>query len=319
MDIEIQDKWDKLGNEIDSDRLARILDSLDYIEKNLRTDINLDEAARRACLSRFRFQRVFAQVTGMTPGEYLRSRRLSQAAEDLLNSQKSIEYLSSYWGYENFSSFTRAFGQMYGQSPRLFRNSSMPNLRDGVSPLSEDLLRHWNLGGVMNTPILKSLSRIHLIGPAFSNRYEDTLSHHVNEVLAIHQENRANLIYSPPTLWLLQHGNEETIQHRTNLAMLAVQRHEMCNIPKNWLSVTIPSGSYRVFEHRGSSQELFNYTARFIWERWWRNHDKSPFDWVLCRIDSGLLGQNNFIESGALYLPENQLRSALLPWETWSK
>lgn len=313
-----KETFDPLPAEIDKDRLARLLDSLEYIESNLQTDIDLDEAARRACLSRFRFQRVFAKATGLTPGEYFRSRRLSEAAEDLLNSSKSIESLSMHWGYDNFSAFSRAFKHQFGKSPSQFRQEALiHNHIDHISPMDEDLLKHWNLGGVMNIPEITTQTSMTLVGPTFSNGYEQTLEKWVSEVRQVHLNHRQSLLFQEPVLWLVQHGNAQTVQARTNLSLLGIEKHLLREIPSHWVEVNIPSGIYSRFEHRGHSQELFNYTARFIWERWWKTHDKNPFDWVLCRIDSGLLDHSAFIGSGALYLPETSLRSALLPWEIW--
>lgn len=307
-----------LPSELDRDRLARLLDSMDYIERNLQEVIDLDEAARRACLSRFRYQRVFAKATGMTPGEYFRSRRLSQAAEDLLNSRRSIESVSIHWGYDNFSAFSRAFKQQFGKSPSGFRNEGLiRNHNDLIQPMHEDVLKHWNLGGVQNIPSLGHLPSRTLVGPTFINRYEQTLDYWVKLVRHLHEKHCHSLLYSPPTLWLLQHGNALTVQHKTNLSLLGIEKHLLREIPADWVEVKIPSGIYSAFEHRGRGQELFNYTARFIWERWWKIHDKNPFDWVLCRIDDGVLEKKDYIQSGALYLPENELRNALLPWNTW--
>ena len=54
-----------------------------YIEENLDGEIDLSEAAKKACCSVFHFQRIFFAINGLTPAEYVRRRRLTLAAKEL--------------------------------------------------------------------------------------------------------------------------------------------------------------------------------------------------------------------------------------------
>ena len=55
--------------------------SIDYIEQNLSNELDIVEAARKAALSPFYYQRIFGAMCGMTVGEYIRARRMTLAAQ----------------------------------------------------------------------------------------------------------------------------------------------------------------------------------------------------------------------------------------------
>ncbi len=58
----------------------RMTAAIDYIERNLYNEVDLEKAAAAVNCSVFHFYRMFEVITGIGPGEYLRRRRLSEAA-----------------------------------------------------------------------------------------------------------------------------------------------------------------------------------------------------------------------------------------------
>ena len=72
------------------DMLKQLNTAIRYLEGNLRAELNLDEAARLACLTKDSFLRFFSYMTGMTVTEYIRRRRLSLAARDLQESKEKV-------------------------------------------------------------------------------------------------------------------------------------------------------------------------------------------------------------------------------------
>ena len=63
--------------------LKKINNAIDYIENNLDSEISYDEAAQIACCSTYYFQRMFTYITGISLAEYIRRRRMTQAAFEL--------------------------------------------------------------------------------------------------------------------------------------------------------------------------------------------------------------------------------------------
>ena len=90
--------------------------AIDYIEAHLTEDIDVHDVAAHAYISAFHFQRVFSAVCGLPFGEYIRRRRLTLAAQELMGGCKVIDAAMKY-GYDSPDSFTRAFRRFHGVLP----------------------------------------------------------------------------------------------------------------------------------------------------------------------------------------------------------
>lgn len=105
-----------------SDRLNR---AIAYIEDNLDAELTIDDVAHEACCSRFHFHRVFQASFGVTFGEYVRKRRFTLAAMDVVNSQTRIVDIALKFGYDSPNAFTRAFREVHGVNPSDARSSQV--------------------------------------------------------------------------------------------------------------------------------------------------------------------------------------------------
>ena len=63
------------------DYKEHIARAVEYIEQNLTNEIDLAACAKACGYSKYYFLRVFKEVTGMTPADYIRKRRLSEIAK----------------------------------------------------------------------------------------------------------------------------------------------------------------------------------------------------------------------------------------------
>ena len=90
--------------------------AIDYIEANLTDEIDVHDIAARAYVSAYHFQRVFSAMCGLPLGEYIRRRRLTLAAQELLQGMKVIDAAVKY-GYDSPDSFARAFRRFHGVLP----------------------------------------------------------------------------------------------------------------------------------------------------------------------------------------------------------
>ena len=70
--------------------LKKLGKAIDYIEDNLDKEISYDEAARIACCSPYYFQRVFSYVSGVSLAEYIRRRKMTQAAFELQRADSRV-------------------------------------------------------------------------------------------------------------------------------------------------------------------------------------------------------------------------------------
>ena len=99
----------------------RMNSAIAYIEGNLDGDIDFTEAAKKACCSLFHFQRMCMVIIGVTPVEYTRRRRLTLAARDLTSTDAKVIDIALKYGYDSPDSFTRAFRNVHGITPRAAR------------------------------------------------------------------------------------------------------------------------------------------------------------------------------------------------------
>lgn len=90
--------------------------AINYLEEHLEDEIDYGKVAEAAYCSSYHFQRVFGILSGFTLGEYIRRRRLTRAAADLLTGEKVISAAMKY-GYNSADSFSRAFYRFHGVLP----------------------------------------------------------------------------------------------------------------------------------------------------------------------------------------------------------
>ena len=105
-------------NRVGHRKIAR---SVEYIRgldsKEGVASVTLDELAEVAGLSKYHFLRQFSSVVGMTPGAYLRTLRLCQAARKLRTTDMPILEIALSVGFADHPSFSRAFARHMGMTP----------------------------------------------------------------------------------------------------------------------------------------------------------------------------------------------------------
>ena len=83
--------------------LMKLSNAIDYIEANLDNEISYDEVAKIACCSTYYFQRIFTYVTGISLSEYIRRRRMTQAAFELQGSNQRVLDIALKYGYKTYT------------------------------------------------------------------------------------------------------------------------------------------------------------------------------------------------------------------------
>ena len=102
--------------------------SIDFIEKHLEDDITISDVAKHVSISLYFLERGFSVMTGYSIGEYLRNRRLYQAALDLQKSKDKIIDTAYKYCYDTPESFTKAFSRFHGTTPKEVREGAKINV-----------------------------------------------------------------------------------------------------------------------------------------------------------------------------------------------
>ena len=103
---------------------AAMQQAITYIEEHLLDEINYEDAARQLHTSSYEFHRAFSFLTGMTVNAYIRSRRLSLAGREIVESDARITDIALKYGYDTPESFTKAFTRFHGIAPKYAREDS---------------------------------------------------------------------------------------------------------------------------------------------------------------------------------------------------
>ena len=89
-------------------------ESIDFIERNLTDELDIEVIAAKAALSPFYYQRIFGALCGVTVGEYIRARRMTLAAQELSRKDMKVIDVAVKYGYDSPDSFTKAFQKFHG-------------------------------------------------------------------------------------------------------------------------------------------------------------------------------------------------------------
>ena len=100
--------------------IQKIEEIIEHIESNITSEIDYEALAAKMALSVYEFRRIFAFIVGCPLSEYVRKRRLSLAACELMtNPGASIRQISAKYGYSTLAAFSKAFNEYHGISPKL--------------------------------------------------------------------------------------------------------------------------------------------------------------------------------------------------------
>jgi AraC family transcriptional regulator len=105
--------------------LKRLNEAMNYMEENLESGIDLERASQIACCSAFHFQRMFSYLAEVPLSEYLRRRKMTKAAFDLLNGTERVIDLALKYGYDSPTAFNRAFQSVHGVAPSAARQQGV--------------------------------------------------------------------------------------------------------------------------------------------------------------------------------------------------
>ncbi|MDT0838032.1 MDR efflux pump AcrAB transcriptional activator MarA [Escherichia coli] len=94
---------------------------LDWIEDNLESPLSLEKVSERSGYSKWHLQRMFKKETGHSLGQYIRSRKMTEIAQKLKESNEPILYLAERYGFESQQTLTRTFKNYFDVPPHKYR------------------------------------------------------------------------------------------------------------------------------------------------------------------------------------------------------
>ena len=93
------------------------------VENNILNNLTLKELAFLSHRSLAKFKRDFEKEYGMSPGKYMRERKLDVAMHSIREG-KAVHNIALQLGYDNVSNFILAFKKRFGQTPKSYQTAS---------------------------------------------------------------------------------------------------------------------------------------------------------------------------------------------------
>ncbi|ECC8733134.1 helix-turn-helix transcriptional regulator [Salmonella enterica subsp. enterica] len=109
--------------------MKKLSSILSWIEHNLDKQITVSTLTTITGWSHRYLGTLFNTATGLSPAEYIRQRKLTQAAFMLRESSRSVTDISLMYGFEYLNTFSRTFKCFFGKSPREYRKADHWDMR----------------------------------------------------------------------------------------------------------------------------------------------------------------------------------------------
>ncbi|WP_343633151.1 AraC family transcriptional regulator [Fluviicola sp.] len=105
------------------DLCRRVLRGKEFMDSNFAETLSIESIARMAGMSEYHFFRLFKQMTGLTPYQYILSNRLNKAAL-LLKKDYSVSDIAITTGFADIHSFSKMFKKHFGVSPTIYSSNT---------------------------------------------------------------------------------------------------------------------------------------------------------------------------------------------------
>ena len=244
--------------------LRKLSDAIAYIEQNLDAEISYEEAARIACCSPYYFQRMFSYVAGISLSDYIRRRRMSQAAFDLQRCDARVLDVALKYGYTSPTAFNRAFQKVHGIPPTAAKNigktlHAYPPIQfsvniTGGSPMAYHIAekRELRFAGI-RIHLCEEMEENHKIVPHF---WKETMQSPQYTELCQQSDVGTNAIFGISVY--------EDPDHIFYYIAVATSK----KIPSRFHELRIPAATWAVFENKGNFKENVQDIFRRFYTEW---------------------------------------------------
>ncbi len=123
----MQEDFTRRVHVVKSLKMSREIESAcNYIEQHLEDPLSIKTLAALNGYAEYYFSRKFRREAGMSPAEYIRTKRLQKAAILLLTTEQSVKEIGASLQFCSHSFFSDCFQRKYGVTPSQYRRAAMP-------------------------------------------------------------------------------------------------------------------------------------------------------------------------------------------------
>ena len=241
----------------------RILETVKFIELNLKSDIKVSDIAKEGCCSLYHFIRLFQSITGISPKKYLLQRRLTESIYQLRNSDEKIISIAFNYQFGSHEVYTRSFQKHFGLSPSKVRKGEVVPTHLLTQSISEQYI-FQSKKARNQPPDLVELKEKFLVGVSYfksGNLKELDLSMEWNTFMK-----KVHLIVNkttPEHYYQIQYWSENQDVEGMHF-FIGVKVNDIKEVNPQFVIKIIPQGTYLKFIHKGVSRNV-GYTYRYIY------------------------------------------------------
>ncbi|TGG92876.1 AraC family transcriptional regulator [Natronospirillum operosum] len=188
------------------DYIEKIERAIQYMEQNLTQPITVQDVSEQIFSSKWHFQRIFRSMTGSSLYSYIRRRRLSEAARELLTTRHKVIDVAFKYQYETPESFLREFKREFGAVPSDYRRLNQHLHFDRINMATDSRRPYYEAHGITWQKVVRK--EMHFVGRRYRTTMQQERSY--TDIPAFWAEatrsNRFDLIPSP-----LQYGTANGI------------------------------------------------------------------------------------------------------------
>ncbi|MBG0832363.1 AraC family transcriptional regulator [Planomonospora sp. ID67723] len=248
--------------------LERLNQAMEHIERHLDEPIEVAELARIAVTSEYHFRRLFSALAGIPLSEYIRRRRLTVAGARVIAGREPLLDVAVRYGYGSGEAFARAFRAMHGVGPGEAR-------RTGAALHSQARMSFRLViegSGSMRYRIVEK-DEFRLVGrkarvPLVHEGMNPAIAEFVRSVGQETMRRMEDLSDQEPRgVVSVAHHIDESREEGTELDYY-------CGVvtgadaPGDMEVLTVPAGTWAVFESSGAFPQALQYLWRDVFTQW---------------------------------------------------
>jgi len=232
--------------------------AIQYIEEHIADDLSIEAIARHVNVSPFYFQKGFAMLCGFTLGEYIRSRRLALAGNDLAAGNEKVIDIALKYGYDSPDSFTRAFTRFHGVTPQQARREG--TMLKSFAPLKI----HFSLqGGYLMDYRIEKKEAFTVLAHSKTFPYEGAKESIPNFWREHHASDLAGLVMGAFGINIDEKMAMDNFEY-----LIADPCEDDASVPEGLVKRTIPALTWAVFPCRGPMPGALQDVNTRIYTEW---------------------------------------------------
>ncbi|MFU8786921.1 MAG: helix-turn-helix transcriptional regulator, partial [Candidatus Izemoplasmataceae bacterium] len=234
-----------------------------YIHEHIEMKITLNDLATVANYSPFHAAKIFKEVTGINPFDYIRRLRLTHAAKILRDQNVHILDVALDFVFDSHEGFTRAFTKRFGISPKRYQQNPKPvkwftpylaSLSQTKSERKDDLMNEEKVFTIF-TQVIERPERKAIILRGKKARdyfaYCDEVGCDIYGLLLSVKE----ALYEPVGMWLPKKLIKPHTSEYVHGVEVPIDYNE--EIPEGCALITLEAQSYLVFQSEPYDDENF--------------------------------------------------------------